>query len=737
MNELTVFHLLDQQTDRDSLQALANGLTDTFHEFCDETFPSEEPIDWPPLRVIQVTSADELKDALFLDDRIDGLMTDDGKDCILFLLDDTFSATDEDGIPFPLPLHALEVDGVPLLQWLYTYFPAIPKIVLTTPGAERVRVPSSRWVLKPKEVFTNISEHLPRIQHLFRALWEPRFWHALRHYVMTEAGTSWHTPGHNAGHAFSRSLFLQGFRHEYGAMSFRSDLSVSVHSLGDLSKPDSRTPLSDAQRLTSEIFGSAQSCYITNGSTTSNKAMLMTLLRPGETVLLDRNCHKSVHHAVVMAGAIPLYLPANFNARLGVWGPIGMADLRRAICATYSENAKPRMLVLTTCTYEGILYPVWEIARLCERHGMLFYADEAWAPYLSFHPFYTSVTSNGKRVRYNAIHETTSAHFAVQSTHKALAAFSQASMIHVSLRFKMLFEGEAADWKWLRTRFALNGHGSYEKFSHDLHEVLRYWHSTSPHYPMMATLDCAGVEMRLEGLKLIEERLRWVKTFKQRVAHDCGISEEACFVGLREIVGANSETFARDGYMHDPLKLGISFISPSACNKFKDLLRESKIQWEKSTPVTILFLVSMGTVEDHFEYLYRAIMKMKSAIGRPECDAFDSSVAAAVNGQATVLPRDAALCDGELMELGQTEGRICSQLLVPYPPGIPVFLPGLTITRPMIDIVQAVADTEGPDAVHGLFVRGKKYFVEVIRHDEEDKIQWLTARPVSPITERS
>jgi arginine/lysine/ornithine decarboxylase len=144
----------------------------------------------------------------------------------------------------------------------------------------------------------------------------------------------------------------------------------------------------------------------------------------------------------------------------------------------------------------------------------------------------------------------------------------------------------------------------------------------------------------------------------------------------------------------------------------------------------------MGTVEDHFEHLYRAIIQVKNTIGQPECDAFDSSVAAAVNGQATVMPRDAALCDGELMELSQTEGRISSQLLVPYPPGIPVFLPGLTITRPMIDIVQAVADTEGADAVHGLFVRGKKYFVEVIRHDEEDKIQWLTARPASRTTER-
>jgi len=246
----------------------------------------------------------------------------------------------------------------------------------------------------------------------------------------------------------------------------------------------------------------------------------------------------------------------------------------------------------------------------------------------------------------------------------------------------------------------------------------------------MATLDCAGVQMRLEGLKLIEDRLRWVKTFKQRVAHDCERPEDVCFVGLKEVVGeAAAKAYESEGYMHDPLKIMLSFKTPNACKRFKDLLRDSKIQWEKSTPVTILFLVTMGTVEDHFEYLYRTIMRMKGEIGRPECDAFDKSVAAAVNGQATVLPRDAALCDGELMELSQTEGRISSQLLVPYPPGIPVFLPGLTITRPMIDIVQAVADTEGPDSVHGLFVRGKKYYVEVIRHDEEDKIQWLKDRP--------
>ncbi|NLE54393.1 MAG: aminotransferase class I/II-fold pyridoxal phosphate-dependent enzyme [Lentisphaerae bacterium] len=724
MNYLSVFYLHAAPLNAESHQKLTNGLSDIFRSFCCETFPSEEPIDWPPLKIIAVQSPQELSDSLLLPDRQDGMLTDDGQNCILFLLDDVFSVAGAEAAK--APLHTLTLDNMPLTQWLYTFFPAIPKIVLTTPGAERVRVPSRRWVLKPRAVFDSVETHIPRIRHLFRALWEPRFWHALRHYVMDQAGTSWHTPGHNAGHAFSRSLFLQGFRQEYGTMTFRADLSVSVHSLGDLSKPESRTSLADAQRLTSEIFGSAQSCYITNGSTTANKAMLMTLLRPGETVLLDRNCHKSVHHAVVMAGAVPNYLPARFNTELGVWGPVAMSDIRQALAAHYADHDKPRMLILTTCTYEGVLYPVWEIARLCERHGMLFYADEAWAPYLSFHPFYMATAANGKSFRYNAIHETTSAHFAVHSTHKTLAAFSQASMIHVSFRFKQLFESEAADWQWLHERFAINGRGAYDKFTHDLHEVLRYWHSTSPHYPMMATLDCAGVQMRIEGMRLIEERLRWVSAFKQRVSQACGLPENECFPGLEEIAGkAAAQEYVNEGYMHDPLKMLLSFKNADACLKFKKLLRASKIQWEKSTPVTILFLVTMGTVEEHFGYLYRAIMQFKEYLGLPERSAFSVDVADAVNGQAVALPRDAALCDGELLELSQTEGRVCSQLLVPYPPGIPVFMPGLMITRAMIDLVRNVADSEGPDAVHGLFVRGHQYFVEVVRHDEEKKIQWL------------
>lgn len=717
MDSQTIFYLTDApEATSELLQELEYGLSDAFQAFCREHFTFEDPLDYPELRLIAVRTPAELDAALFHAPDERHFLSAEGAGCCLFLLDDELGGR---------PVFDYQLDGLPLPKWFLTYFPAIPKVLVTRPGHAKLHLPSRRWAQKPFSVLCNPKPNRERLDHLFASFWLPRFWDALRQYVRRRAGTSWHTPGHNNGNAFERSPFLHGFHDAFSSMIFRTDLSVSVESLGDLSDPEGHTPLSESQRLTSEIFGTAQSCYVTNGTSTSNKAMLMTLLRPGEAVLLDRNCHKSVHHAVVMAGAVPHYLPARYNERLGVWGPIALEDLRAelAAAAALPEAQRPKMLVITTCTYEGILYPVWEIGRLCEEAGLLFYADEAWAPYLTFHPYYTRTLEDGRQVRYNAVSEVGGAHFAVQSTHKALSAFSQASMIHVSNRFKALLEADTSKpFRWLRRRFHLHGHGSYEKFSHDLHEVLRYWHSTSPHYPTLATLDMAGIQMRLEGLALIEQRLHWVAAFQKRVSDLVRRPIHECFAGVRAIAG-DDPAWKREGYFHDPLKMVLCFRTARDCEAFRKLLHQSHIQWEKASPVTILFLVTVGTVREHFEYLFRCIRQMQSAIGLPEeLPAQAQHLRQAIAGQPVVLPRDAALCDGELLPLEACEGRICSQLLVPYPPGIPVFIPGLRITRPMIDLILEVIRREGPDAVHGLFVRGKKPFVEVLNRDEEARV---------------
>lgn len=711
MRSLSVLWLhAPEPRDAKTLPVVEYGLSDAFRDFCHDVFNVRSPLEYPPLKLITVANAEAVPGALFIDGEPRRGLSEKGDDCCLFMVDDT--------------LFGGYVGDLTLREWLGIYLPQIPRIVVTRRGHKPVIVPQRRWTKKPAEVFEQPAVHHERLVHLFKSFWMPRFWSVLRQYVQVKAGTNWHTPGHNGGNAFSLSPFLRGFHEAFGAMIFRSDLSVSVESLGDLSSPEAHTPLSEAQKLSSEIFGTALSCYVTNGTSTSNKAMLMTLLKPGEIVLVDRNCHKSVHHAIVMSGAIPRYLPSRWNARLGVWGPVSLDDIESGLSAT---PVPPRLLILTTCTYEGVLYPVWEVARLCERKGTLFYADEAWAGYLSFHPYYThedDEEEDGPVMRYNAVNGTGSAHFAVQSTHKTMSAFSQASMIHVSTRFKKLLEEDASpQYRWLRRRFALHQRGSWEKFTHDLYEFLRYWHSTSPHYPFMATLDIAGVQMRLEGMKLIDERLKWTAEFRQRVASACGRPESECFAGLPDIAGEGD--WAKDGYLKDPLKIVLMLRSAQACAQFKKALLKAHIQWEKSTATTVLFLVTAGTVEEHFEDLFRVCRLNRSLIGRPCAATGSITVTKAVSGQPVVLPHDAALCDGELVTIQESVGRIASQFLVPYPPGVPVFIPGLRITKEMVKLVEGVIESEGVDAVHGLFCRGghAPYYVEVLNKDEELRLE--------------
>ena len=136
-------------------------------------------------------------------------------------------------------------------------------------------------------------------------------------------------------------------------------------------------------------------------------------------------------------------------------------------------------------------------------------------------------------------------------------------------------------------------------------------------------------------------------------------------------------------------------------------------------------------MEEHFEYLFRVCRQHLRLIGAPTAGTVhEGRILEAVSGQPVALPRDAALCDGELVPIEQAEGRIASQFLVPYPPGIPVFIPGLRITKAMIRLIRDVIASDGPDAVHGLFCRGghAPYFVEVLNKDEETRVQMLTSR---------
>jgi ornithine decarboxylase len=298
-----------------------------------------------------------------------------------------------------------------------------------------------------------------------------------------EGNQLWTCPGHNGGTFYSRSPIGRIFVDHLGEAVFRDDLDNSVVELGDLLVHEG--PALAAQRAAAEIFGAERTYFVLNGTSMSNKVVLQALVAPGDLVLFDRNNHKAAHHgALFLGGGIPICLPTDRNAQ-GLIGPIDPAALDeetiRARIRSHPLVTDPeawrrprpfRAAVIEQCTYDGTIHDAAEIVRrighLCDY--ILF--DEAWAGFMKFHPLYRGRYAMGLR----DLDANAPGIFATQSTHKQLASFSQASQIHVR-------DSHLA--------------GQQRQVGHRrLNEMFMMHASTSPFYPIFASLDVGAQMMK-------------------------------------------------------------------------------------------------------------------------------------------------------------------------------------------------------------------------------------------------
>lgn len=258
----------------------------------------------------------------------------------------------------------------------------------------------------------------------------PPFFKALVQHT-ADSNYSWHTPGHGGGVAYHKSPVGQAFHQFFGENTLRSDLSVSVPELGSLL--DHTGPLAEAEARAARNFGADHTFFVINGTSTANKIVWHSMVARDDLVLVDRNCHKSILHAIIMTGAIPLYLCPERN-ELGIIGPIPLSEFSResiqakidASPLTKGRAPKVKLAVVTNSTYDGLCYNAELIKQQLGNSVEVLHFDEAWYAYAAFHEFFagrygmgTSRSEGGPLV------------FTTHSTHKLLAAFSQASMIHV------------------------------------------------------------------------------------------------------------------------------------------------------------------------------------------------------------------------------------------------------------------------------------------------------------------
>lgn len=244
---------------------------------------------------------------------------------------------------------------------------------------------------------------------------------------------SWHTPGHAGGTAFRKSPAGRAFFNFFGEQLFRSDISISVGELGSLL--DHSGPVGEAERYAAKVFGSDMTYFVTNGTSTSNKIVFFGRVTADDIVLVDRNCHKSAEHALTMTHAVPIYLIPTRN-RYGIIGPIHPEEfepetIKAKIAASPLtkgiESQVPVHSIITNSTYDGLCYHADMVEKELGKSVDSIHFDEAWYGYARFNPIYRdrfamrddSKDPNGPTV------------FSTQSTHKLLAALSQASMVHV------------------------------------------------------------------------------------------------------------------------------------------------------------------------------------------------------------------------------------------------------------------------------------------------------------------
>ncbi|SDG31214.1 arginine decarboxylase [Pseudomonas benzenivorans] len=603
----------------------------------------------------------------------------------------------------------------------------------------------------------------------------PPFFRALVQHT-AQSNYSWHTPGHGGGVAYRKSPVGQAFHQFFGENTLRSDLSVSVPELGSLL--DHTGPLAEAEARAARNFGADHTFFVINGTSTANKIVWQAMVARDDLVLVDRNCHKSVLHSIIISGAIPLYLCPERN-ELGIIGPIPLSEFSRAsiqakIAASPLAQARAasevKLAVVTNSTYDGLCYNAELIKQTLGDSVEVLHFDEAWYAYAAFHEFYagrygmgTAREAGGPLV------------FSTHSTHKLLAAFSQASMIHVQ-------------------------DGGLRQLDRDrFNEAFMMHISTSPQYGIIASLDVASAMMEgPAGRSLIQETFDEALRFRRALANlRQNLSADDWWFSIwqpPQAEGADEVStehwllqpqadwhgfgeVAADYVLLDPIKVTLVMPGLTAGGKLDErgipAAVVSKFLWERGLVVektglySFLVLFSMGITKGKWSTLLTELLEFKrsydvnlplssalpsiakagaarySGMGlRDLCDELhacyrDNATAKALKRMYTVLPEivmkpaDAydQLVRGEVeaVPIDRLEGRIAAVMLVPYPPGIPLIMPGERFTPATRSIVDYLAFARtfdrsfpGFDAdVHGLQrhagANGSPYTVDCIK----------------------
>lgn len=624
----------------------------------------------------------------------------------------------------------------------------------------------------------------------------PPYFYALKSYA-SDSPYYWDCPGHQGGVAYLKHPVGREFINYFGENLMRADIGISTPEMGDWL--EHKGVPSESEKRAAKLFGADKTFYVTGGSSQSNQIVGHSINLKDKIVLVDRNCHKSVNHELTITQAKPVYFLPSRNG-LGIIGLISpdqfeTRTIRQKIddsaLAYPAEDQYPAYAIITNCTYDGLIYDVAAIVPKLAYLVPRIKFDEAWYAYAKFHPLYRGrfamdVPADG---------ENGPTLYAVQSTHKMLAAFSSASMIHIRNSTRA-----PVDYDVFNQAFTMHG-------------------TTSPFYPIIASIDVATAMMEGEaGKTLVDEAVHDAISFRKALVtvadklktqgssgwffgiwQPTALMQEGHKVPFTQVP---SEVLANDprcwmlragdawhgfgdlpeGYaMLDPIKVTITCPGLNAQGEMSDFgipapvvakfLNTQRIIPAKYGDYTILVLFALGSTQGKWNTLIDMLMMFKQhhddntplATLLPEVAASASGyhniglgdlcraihqenitlkitelaeLACSAEAIPVLSPSQAYECliadRTELIKVADISNRTLGIMITPYPPGIPLIMPGEKVTVES----QAIVDYLVALQTFGQRFPGFEHELQGVDIDE-DGIYWVRCIKEDPSTSKN
>ncbi|MBD0262348.1 MAG: aminotransferase class I/II-fold pyridoxal phosphate-dependent enzyme [Tolypothrix sp. Co-bin9] len=454
---------------------------------------------------------------------------------------------------------------------------------------------------------------------------------------------AFYTPGHKRGQGISPRL-----TDLLGEAVFRADLT-ELSELDNLFVPQG--VIQQAQQLAAEAFGAAQTYFLVNGSTCGIEAAILATCGMGDKIILPRNVHSSVVAGLILSGAMPIFVNPEYDLVLDIAHSITPASVQAAL--KQHPDAKAVMIVYPT--YYGVCGDVEAIARITHQYNIPLLVDEAHGAHFAFHP----------QLPIAAL--AAGADLSVQSIHKTLGAMTQASMLHV--------RGNRVD-------------------SDRLNKALQLVQSTSPSYILLASLDAARQQMALHGKELMSRTLQLADDARTRISQIPGLS--ILHFPPCSLPPAPCSLLTSSFVALDKTRLTVT-VSGLGLTGFEveEILDELGVTAEFASLQHLTFIISLGNTANDIEQLVQGfitlanhrIKKEKTDLKLPHL-VWDDLIT--VGNSVRMSPREAFFAASETLPIQETTEKICAEIVCPYPPGIPVLMPGEVISQTALKYLQQI-----------------------------------------------